>query len=68
MATIEDMKNEALGVTSAPNPRRFEPAYYIEQIPTDQGKLAQLKKDRDTASLGLGNYVSELFYQYSSGY
>ncbi len=36
MATIEDMKNEALGVTSAPNPRRFEPAYYIEQIPTDQ--------------------------------
>ncbi|REC59995.1 tetratricopeptide repeat protein [Chryseobacterium pennae] len=61
MASIEDMKNEALGVTSAPNPRRFEPAYYIEQIPTDQGKLAQLKKDRDTASLGLGIMYQNYF-------
>lgn len=61
MATIEDMKNEALGVTSAPNPRRFEPAYYIEQIPTDQGKLSQLKKDRDTASLGLGIMYQNYF-------
>ncbi|WP_228452274.1 tetratricopeptide repeat protein [Chryseobacterium sp. c4a] len=61
MATIEDMKSEALGVTTAPNPRRFEPAYYIEQIPTDQGKLAQLKKDRDTASLGLGIMYQNYF-------
>lgn len=61
MTSIEDMKNEALGVTSAPNPRRFEPAYYIEQIPTDQGKLAQLKKDRDTASLGLGVMYQNYF-------
>lgn len=61
MASIEDMKNEALGVTSAPNPRRFEPAFYIEQIPTDQGKLSQLKKDRDTASLGLGIMYQNYF-------
>nr|WP_315033326.1 tetratricopeptide repeat protein [uncultured Chryseobacterium sp.] len=61
MASIEDMKNEALGVTSAPNPRRFEPAFYIEQIPTDQGKLGQLKKDRDTASLGLGIMYQNYF-------
>ncbi|MFP3832532.1 tetratricopeptide repeat protein [Chryseobacterium sp. SIMBA_028] len=61
MASIEDMKNEALGVTSAPNPRRFEPSYYIEQIPTDQGKLGQLKKDRDTASLGLGIMYQNYF-------
>lgn len=61
MASLEDMKNEALGVTSAPNPRRFEPNYYIEQIPTDQGKLAQLKKDRDTASLGLGIMYQNYF-------
>ncbi|AZA78584.1 tetratricopeptide repeat protein [Chryseobacterium sp. G0186] len=61
MASLEDMKNEALGVTSAPNPRRFEPSYYIEQIPTDQGKLAQLKKDRDTASLGLGIMYQNYF-------
>lgn len=61
MASIEDMKNEALGVTTAPNPRRFEPAYYIEQIPTNQEKLAQLKKDRDTASLGLGIMYQNYF-------
>ncbi|WP_084675639.1 type IX secretion system periplasmic lipoprotein PorW/SprE [Chryseobacterium piperi] len=61
MATIDDMKNEALGVTSAPNPRRFEPAFYIEQIPTDAGKLGQLKKDRDTASLGLGIMYQNYF-------
>ncbi len=61
MSSIEDMKNEALGVTSAPNPTRFEPAYYIEQIPTDQGKLSQLKKDRDTASLGLGIMYQNYF-------
>ncbi|RLJ31320.1 tetratricopeptide repeat protein [Chryseobacterium sp. 7] len=61
MASIEDMKNDALGVTSAPNPRRFEPTYYIEQIPTDQGKLSQLKKDRDTASLGLGIMYQNYF-------
>lgn len=61
MASIEDMKNEALGVSSVPNPRRFEPAYYIEQIPSDAGKLSQLKKDRDTASLGLGIMYQNYF-------
>lgn len=58
MATLEDMKNEALGTTSVPNPRRFETAYYIEQIPTD---ISQLKKDRDTASLGLGIMYQNYF-------
>ncbi|SHL94617.1 type IX secretion system periplasmic lipoprotein PorW/SprE [Chryseobacterium polytrichastri] len=61
MSSIDDMKNEALGVTSAPNPRRFEPSFYIEQIPTDLGKLDQLKKDRDTASLGLGIMYQNYF-------
>jgi tetratricopeptide (TPR) repeat protein len=61
MATIEDMKNDALGTTAAPNPRRFEPAFYIEQIPTDMAKLDQLKKDRDTASLGLGVMYQNYF-------
>lgn len=61
MSSIDDMKNEALGVTSAPNPRRFEPNFYIEQIPTDLGKLDQLKKDRDTASLGLGIMYQNYF-------
>lgn len=58
MATLEDMKNEALGTTSVPNPRRFETAYYIEQIPSD---ISQLKKDRDTASLGLGIMYQNYF-------
>lgn len=61
MNSIEDMKNEALGVTSAPNPRRFEPSFYIEQIPKDAAKLDQLKKDRDTASLGLGIMYENYF-------
>lgn len=61
MASIEDMKNEALGVSTAPNPRRFETTYYIEQIPNDAGKLSQLKKDRDTASLGLGIMYQNYF-------
>ncbi|MFC3160012.1 Tetratricopeptide repeat-containing protein [Chryseobacterium arachidis] len=61
MATIEDMKNDALGTTAAPNPRRFEPAFYIEQIPTEIAKLDQLKKDRDTASLGLGVMYQNYF-------
>jgi len=60
-ASLDDMKNEALGQTTAPNPRRFEPAFYIEQIPTDAGKLSQLKKDRDTASLGLGIMYQNYF-------
>lgn len=61
MATIEDLKNDALGTTAAPNPRRFEPAFYIEQIPSDIAKLDQLKKDRDTASLGLGVMYQNYF-------
>lgn len=61
MASIEDLKNEALGTTSAPNPRRFEPSFYIEQLPSDAGTLAQLKKDRDTASLGLGVMYQNYF-------
>lgn len=61
MASLQDMKNDALGVTAAPNPRRFEPSFYIEQIPSDAGKLSQLKKDRDTASLGLGVMYQNYF-------
>ena len=61
MATLEDLKSDALGTTTAPNPRRFEPAFYIEQLPTDMAKLDQLKKDRDTASLGLGVMYQNYF-------
>lgn len=61
MSSITDLKNSALGISSVPNPRRFEPSYYIEQIPTDVAKLSQLKKDRDTASLGLGVMYQNYF-------
>lgn len=60
-SSIEDMKNEALGLATAPDPRRHDPQFYIEKIPTDALKLAQLKKDRDTASLGLGNMYENFF-------
>ncbi len=40
--------------TEKANPRRFELAYYEEQIPKEDSIILALKKDRDTASLGLG--------------
>jgi tetratricopeptide (TPR) repeat protein len=59
--TIEDMKNDAMGITSAPDPRRLEPSFYIEKIPTDAKDLLALKKARDTASLGLGRMYESYF-------
>lgn len=61
MTSIEDVKNEALGIASVPNPRRYETAFYIEKIPKDAALLGQLKKDRDTASLGLGVMYENYF-------
>lgn len=60
-ATIEDLKNEALGISNVPDPRRLEPEFYIEKIPTKKEDLAILKKDRDTASLGLGIMYDNFF-------
>ncbi len=60
-ASIEDMKNEALGLANAPDPRRLEPEFYIEKIPTSPAELQQLKKDRDTASLGMGTMYENFF-------
>uniref|UniRef100_UPI003CC919AB type IX secretion system periplasmic lipoprotein PorW/SprE n=1 Tax=Riemerella anatipestifer TaxID=34085 RepID=UPI003CC919AB len=59
--SIEDLKNEALGKTEVKNPRRFEPEFYIEKIPTNAQDIAQLKQDRDTASLGLGMMYENIF-------
>ncbi len=59
--TIEDLKNEALGLANAPDPRRLEPAFYIEKIPTSAEELGKLKKDRDTASLGMGRMYESFF-------
>ncbi len=60
-ASIEDLKNEALGLSTAPDPRRHDPAFYIEKIPKDNKSISQLKKDRDTASLGLGRMYESYF-------
>ncbi len=59
--SLEDLKNEAMGIATAPNPRRLEPAYYIEQIPTDHRIINELKIARDTASLGLGRMYESYF-------
>lgn len=59
--SIEDLKNEALGITSVSNPRRFEPDFYIEKIPTKTEEILALKKSRDTASLGLGRMYENFF-------
>jgi len=60
-ASIEDLKNEAMGKQDVQNPRRFEVAYYTEQIPKDADVLDALKKSRDTAQLGLGIMYYEFF-------
>lgn len=59
--SIEDLKNEALGIATAPDPRRLEPEFYIEKIPTSKTELDRLKKDRDTASLGIGTMYENYF-------
>ncbi|MCQ4035816.1 type IX secretion system periplasmic lipoprotein PorW/SprE [Kaistella montana] len=59
--SIEDLKNEAMGITSAPDPRRLEPSFYIEKIPTKTEEILALKKARDTASLGLGRMYENFF-------
>lgn len=59
--TIEELKNEALGLANAPDPRRLEPDFYIEKIPTSPDELGRLKKDRDTASLGMGRMYENFF-------
>lgn len=59
--SIADVKSTAMGTSSAPDPRRYETQFYIEKIPTDATQLLHLKKDRDTASLGLGVMYDHLF-------
>ena len=60
-SSIEDLKNEAMGIASAPDPRRLEPGFYIEKIPTNSDDILALKKARDTASLGLGRMYESYF-------
>lgn len=60
-SSLQDKKNEALGISNTPNPRRYEPEFYIEKIPTNPTMLSQLKKDRDTASLGMGVMYQNYF-------
>src|SRR5690606_19913916 len=59
--SIEDMKNEAMGIASAPDPRRLEPSFYIEKIPTNSDEILALKNARDTATLGLGRMYEAYF-------
>ncbi len=59
--SIEDLKSQAMGISTAPDPRRLEPAFYIEKIPTAQEEILSLKKARDTASLGLGRMYEAFF-------
>ena len=59
--TIEDVKNQTLGITAVQDPRRFETIFYTEKIPTDPDVLSSLKKDRDTASLGIGRMYEDYF-------
>lgn len=61
MTSLEETKNQAMGLEGTQNPRRFETEYYTEKIPTNAEEIAQLKKARDTASLGLGRMYENYF-------
>lgn len=61
MASLEETKNQAMGLEGTQNPRRFETEFYTEKIPTNTEEIAQLKKSRDTASLGLGRMYENYF-------
>ncbi len=52
--TLEEKEAEMLGQVDTQNPRRYELEYYLEQIPTQRGKLNNLKIERDTTELSLG--------------
>lgn len=60
-ASIQDVKNQTMGQTAPQDPRRFETEFYTEKIPNDPALLAQLKQDRDTASLGLARMYDAYF-------
>ncbi|WP_282628902.1 type IX secretion system periplasmic lipoprotein PorW/SprE [Empedobacter sedimenti] len=59
--TIEDKQAELTGQIAAGDPRRFEVDYYLEQIPTSQTTLNNLKVERDTTQLSLGVGYYETF-------
>ena len=59
--TTQEVENKTLGRDNLANPRRFEIAYYTEKIPTNKEEILALKKDRDTASLGLGRMYENYF-------
>ncbi len=61
MSTIQDVKNETMGLGTVRDPRRLETTFYTEKIPTDAEAIAALKKDRDTATLGLGRMYEDYF-------
>ena len=60
-SSIEDLKNQAMGIATAPDPRRLEPEFYIEKIPTKTEDILALKKARDTATLGIGRMYETFF-------
>lgn len=59
--TTQEVENKTLGRDNLANPRRFEITYYTEKIPTNKEEILSLKKDRDTASLGLGRMYETYF-------
>lgn len=59
--SIEEKEAEMLGQVDAQNPRRYELAYYIEQIPNKPNELNRLKIERDTTELSLGIGYFDLF-------
>ncbi|MDL1913581.1 MAG: tetratricopeptide repeat protein [Bergeyella sp.] len=62
-SAIVETKSSVLGLSNVKDPRRLEPAFYIEKIPTDPQIIKELKRERDTATVGLAKMYEMVFFK-----
>lgn len=63
-ATFEDQRAELTGISNQNDPRRYELDFYLEQIPTSEVAIHDLKMQRDTTELSLGMDYYDKFQDY----
>ena len=63
-ARADEVLDQTLGQHSNNNPRRFELAYYLEQIPKSAADIHALKTQRDKATLSLATLFRDAFNDY----
>lgn len=69
VAAVPEQKNDTLGGAASadvndPKVARYNPDFYLKQIPSDEAELKQLKLDRDNAYYQLGLLYSDRLEEY----